>query len=158
MSTCANIYALFRTAPSSDRVREIETHLVAILGERPWSRNSWDDDPEKFFTPIDTRLLEFTQQGKMTLGRFERRIVGPLGPIDPTRFYGINYLTRWWSVHSPEGPMHKYGKTMLYLLNQADVEYVWFVPDEFYEAEPMTSVIVEHMMSRAAQLAEDEPT
>ena len=158
MSICANLYVLFRTTPTAERVRGIEANIVAMLGYRPWAMNCWNNNADKFLTPSHTDSLDFTQQGRITTRQYDRCYTGLPGPVDSSRFYEISYLSRWWSESYPDGPMHEYGKTMLYLLNQADIDYVWFAADEFDQIDPMTSVAVERMMARAAELAESEST
>lgn len=158
MSICANIYVLFRVTPTAERVKEMEEIIIAILGHRPWTTNRWDNDSDKFLTPSDTDSLDFTQQGRIAIRQYDWSYTGLLGPVDASRFYEISYLSRWWSESYPDGPMQDYGKTMLYILEQEDVEHVWFAPDDFDQIDPLTSADVERMMARAAELAESEST
>lgn len=157
MSICANVYVLFRVTPTAERVKELEASIIAILGYRPWTANRRDNDADKFFTPSDTDSLDFTQQGRITTRQYDWSYMGVPGPVHASRFYEISYLSRWWSESYPDGPMQEYGKTMLYLLKQADIEHVWFAPDDFGQLDPMTSAGVEQMMARAAELAENQP-
>lgn len=153
MSTCASLYVLFRVTPTTERVREIEKDIVAMLGYRPWTINRWDNDADKFLTPSSTEYLDFTQQGRITTRVYGRSYTELPGPVDMSRFYEIDYLSRWWDESYPDGPMDEYGKTMLYLLSQADIEHLWFAPDEFDQLDPITSGNVERMMARAAEMA-----
>ena len=51
MSICANLYVLFRTTPTAERVREIEANIVAMLGY-----------PTMHFFDITIRTVEGMQQ------------------------------------------------------------------------------------------------
>ena len=158
MSICANLYVLFRVTPTAERVKQIEASITSMLGHRPWTMNRWDNDADRFLTPRDTDSLDFTQQGSITTRQYDRSYMGLPGPVDSSRFYEISYLSRWWSESYPDGPMQEYGKTMLHLLNQPNVEHVWFAPDDFSQLDPMTSADVGRMMARAAELADIEST
>lgn len=142
MSICANIYCLFRQPPSVERLSELQAAIFERVGVHLESRRSevlasdyghlvqtWDADTE----------YQFDRDGTVT--RLDRpRSESLYGePSREGRFFGIHYLTRWWSESIPEGPLAEYVVTLLTLLRQDDVEAVWYAPDQWDSMRAVTS-------------------
>lgn len=142
MSACANIYCLFKVSPSRERVSEIQKVIWNRLGfdkhydgpvNKPGEQygilaQEWGVDEE----------YDFHENGAV-----HKRPYGRIGSLmgEPSRegrFYCISYLSRWWGENYPEGPLMEYVVTMLVLLEQADIERVWYADDHHIDPNPVT--------------------
>ena len=138
MSICANIYCLFKAAPSQERLTEVQKLIWNRLGYaddfQPQSSEygvlspTWDVDHDYDFGKDGTISERNNYRVGVLMGELPRQ----------ERFYGIHYLTRWWSEDYPEGPMLQYVATLLTLLQQDDIEWVWYAPDQKRSMAAMT--------------------
>jgi hypothetical protein len=132
VSACAGIYCLFKVAPSPERVAAVQAAI--------WERVEVDGLDLKERNHGYGQLKEAELQGVSAF-----QLDGFLSAFDG-RFFKISYLTRWWSVDYPEGPMGEYVITMLTLLAQDDVEAVGYAPDEDSHIHALTKADVHQML------------
>lgn len=150
MSICANIFVLFKTTPAARRVREIEVDIIKKIGHAPWTFDGLDVGfLQSYSGEMDE--LSFDVAGHIEQLRRPRSGLLP-GPVSAERFFHISYLSRWWSETYPDGPMTKYGETMLTLLAQPEVEMVWFAPDEWGAIDALTASEIHAMISKHQHL------
>lgn len=150
MSTCANIYCLFKVSPSQDRVSEIQKVIWNRLG---FDRNYGGPEtkPGEQYEILAKECGADDEYDFHEDGTVQKRPYGRIGTViseSPRegRFYCTSYLSRWWGEDNPEGPLMEYVVTMLVLLEQADIERVWYADDHHIDPNPVTHDILHTMI------------
>lgn len=130
MSTCANIFILFKAMPAEARVAEIDEAIsnrtglpVEPQGERYGRLIALKDAHS---------LVDISEDGIFNYHDSGSAISPAVPPLDGRLFY-ISYVARWWDKLYPEGPAITYALTMLWLMSQADVVDVWYMSDSYSE-------------------------
>lgn len=127
MSVCANIFVLFKSAPSPARLAEIE-EVISNRTSRPVEPPDSDYGRLRLFHDADLRA-DVSEDGTLHY-LYRERAIKPTGvPSIQDRLFAISYLSRWWDEGYPEGPVMEYAVTMLCLIAQADVSGVWYMSD-----------------------------
>jgi hypothetical protein len=130
MSTCANIFVLFKAAPADMRVAEIEEAIsnrtglpVEPKGEI-YNRLIAVEDSHALVDISEDGIFHYHDSWSATSSAVPR--------LDG-RVFRISYSARWWDKAYPEGPVITYALTMLWLMSQVDVVDVWYMSDGYSE-------------------------
>lgn len=147
MSVCANVFALFRNAPSAARLAEIAEIISNRTG---YPVNSGPEAHGQLVVVDDADLLvDVNIDGSLNYLSRPRftKLIGV--PSIQGRLFQIGYLSRFWSPDDPQGPAIRYALTMLILLTLPDVEGVWYTWDGYSDGATlplMTHTAVHRMI------------
>lgn len=165
MSICANFYVLFRETPAAERIDAIEELVSNRTGfPAPANRNSPQDDQyERLLPVLDADFCaEISHDGALKILDSPRnsRLLGE--PSLEGRLFENSTLRRHWTKENGSGHVIHFALTMLTLLSQSDIEWVWYTSD-YNEGlrRPVTQFDVHQMIDdfiRVGDLTDGRPT
>lgn len=117
MSKCANIFVNFTYEPPRERIHS----LLELISNRTQVPVSDDEIYGRLVKCDENVFVDNNGQIKFT----------DSGPYGSHYVYQISYLTRYWSTTYPEGEIMVYALTLLTLLDQNDVQNVWYSDDDY---------------------------
>lgn len=131
MSVCANFFVFFATAPSAERIDQIDALVSNRTGQviRPYKERYGRliavEDADLYADVSDDGCLTYLARARSSKLIGEPSIQGQLFQLDP--------LSRYWSDWYPDGPIVEYVITILSLLAQPDVKWVWYGRDGYQD-------------------------
>lgn len=134
MSICAHIFVLFREPVTEARIAAIDELISNRTGVPvPAKREEISDDRYWYdrFLPVPEADLcaDVSEDGTLNILRTERhsKLLGE--PSIEGRLYENNTMSRHWREGYAEGPAIQFALTMMTLIDQPDVQWVWYTDD-----------------------------
>ncbi|MGQ7908768.1 hypothetical protein [Burkholderia sp. BC1] len=152
MSTTAIIFVLFRQVPTLARLSDLEAAISARTGVA--ISRKYDDYERLIHKEDDDWWADLWPDGSL---RYRGDGAGARAQGAPSldhRLYRIDYLSRYWNVTGyRDGPGLQYARTLQTLIEQDDVEGVWYTDSADMHNKllaPSTHDTVRHMIDECS--------